>query len=281
MNYNIDNLRFVFFTNECNIHLIKLTLKYFFKYNNLDNIKISVISNNYNNVDDLPFKDKVEYLSGNVKFGHNGQHFSESLKCALPNIKEDYIFFFCVDYFFVSNTRFDDLEKLMSIIVNENIDYFGFSFLSNELGCEWKPFVPRNSSFPDDYFYYIDNKYRYLYSVQPTIWKKNSLLELANTYNFSLHELDETLSVMKTQNTFKCVAKNNKLPNYVNTLLTLPENYFIISYCEIVRHGVFYHPLNGFHLDSNWVNVKFIDKLVQEENLTNNIAFKKLLHAIK
>jgi hypothetical protein len=64
MNFNIDNLRFVYFTNENNIPLLKLTLSNFFKYNNLENIKVSVISNNY--IDDiLPYSDVVQYLNGN------------------------------------------------------------------------------------------------------------------------------------------------------------------------------------------------------------------------
>jgi len=280
MTYNIDNLRFVFFTNENNTHLIELTLKYFFEYNNLENIKISVISNNYKNFEALSFKDRVEYLSGNVEFEDRGQHFSESLRRTLPDIKEDYIFFFCDDYFFISNTKFDDLEKLMHLIVKEDIDYFGFDGIAGQEVYAWAPFAVSDTSFPNDYFYYRDNDYRYLYSVQPTIWKKSSLLKLTDTFKFSLHELDETMPTMKSQNTFKCLAKNNMLTTFMSTVLSVPENYFIISYCEIVRHGVFWHPTNGFHLDPNWLGIKLIDKLVQEENLSNNIAFKKLLHAL-
>ena len=41
MNFNIDNLRFVYFTNENNIPLLKLTLSNFFKHNNLEDTYIS------------------------------------------------------------------------------------------------------------------------------------------------------------------------------------------------------------------------------------------------
>ena len=274
--YDIDNLRFVFFTHQHNIHLVELALMCFFEFNALENIKISVISNNYSDYSTLPFPDKVEYLSGNVEFCSSGTHFSETLKRTLLHIKEDYIFTFCDDYFFIANTKFDDLNKLMNLIVKEDIDYFGFDDVAGQEVYTWTPFNSVHSPFPDDCFYYRDNNYRYLFSVQPAIWKKDSLYKLVNKYNFSLHQLDETLTVIKTQNEYKCLAKNNVLLTF--SLHSLPENYFIIAYCEIVRHGVLWHPTNGFHLDSNWLCVKLIDKLVKEENLTNNIAFKKLLH---
>jgi hypothetical protein len=47
MTFDISNLRFVYFTNETNIPLMELTLKNFFKYNTLKNVKVSVISNFY------------------------------------------------------------------------------------------------------------------------------------------------------------------------------------------------------------------------------------------
>jgi hypothetical protein len=270
----IDNLRFVFFTNEYNIHLIELTLKYFFKYNNLENIKVSVISNNYKNYDNLPFKDKVEYLSGNVEFQYNGDHFSESLKNVLPNIKEDYIFFFCDDYFFISDTKFDDLNKLMTFIIEEDVDYFGFDDIAGSEIYGFNPYEKNNFPFSKENLYYRGNNYRYLYSVQPSIWKKNSLFELANKFKFSLHGLDETLPFIKQDNTLKCFS--NTSPSHFGYIEL--SDYFIIAYLEIIRHGVFYHSDNGFHLDQNYPVVKFINQLIQEENLQNKSDFKKIMH---
>jgi hypothetical protein len=273
MNNNINNLRFVYFTNENNIPLIKLSLKYFFKYNTLDNIKISVISNNYKNYDDLPFKDKVEYLKGNVEFSHDGGHFSKSLKNTLPNIKEDYIFFFCDDYFFISETKFDDLDKLMSFIIEEDVDYFGFDDISGNEIYSFKPYEKDNFPFSKESLYHRDNNYKYLYSVQPSIWKKSSLLELANNFEFSLHGLDETLPHIKQNNMLKCFS-NNLSSHFSFKDLT---DYFIIAYLEIIRHGVLFHPANNSSLNSNYLSVKFIDKLVYEEDLRNKSEYKKIM----
>jgi hypothetical protein len=271
----LDNLRFVFFTNENNISLIELTLKYFFKHNNLENIKVSVISNNYKDYSTLPFKDKVEYLNGNVSFKSDGSHFSESLKNTLCDIKEDYIFFFCDDYFFVDDTKFEDLNKLMDLITKEDIDYFGLDSIN---GCRsrikepsWKSFHSPHSQFPDDFFYTMDFNYQYLYSVQPCIWKKSSLNKLANNYHFSLHNLDNTLPHIK-QNDFKCIALSDTFSF---------SDYFIIAYIEVLRHGCFIHPLNGFHYSSDHPTVKFINKVIQEENLLNNLNFKSQIFKIR
>ena len=274
MIYNIDNLRFIFFTNENNIHFVELTLKYFFKHNNLENIKVSVISNNYKNCHNLPFKDKVEYLSGDVEFSYNGEHFSKSLKNTLPNIKEDYIFLFCDDYFFISDTKFNDLNKLMNFIVDEDVDYFGFDDIAGSEIYDFKQYDKNNFPFPKENLYYRNNDYRYLYSVQPTIWKKNSLLELTNKFEFSLHGLDETKPEIKQNNTFKCFSNN--LPSHFS--YTELSDYFIIAYLETTRHGVFHHTINNPHLDSNYPVIKFIDQLIQEENLKNKSEYKKTMH---
>ena len=140
MNFNINNLRFVYFTNENNIPLLKLTLSNFFKYNNLENIKVSVISNNYTD-DILPYSDVVQYLNGNTPFNGQGNHFSNSLKNTLSKIKEEYIFLLLDDYHFIDDTKFSDLQKLMEFIVAEDVDYFGFDDVAANLNADgWSPY---------------------------------------------------------------------------------------------------------------------------------------------
>ncbi len=283
----IDNLRFVFFTHENNFHLLELTLKYFFKHNNIKGIKVSVISNKIPNIN-LPFSDQVEYLDGNEEFNPYGAHFSKSLKNTLSLVKEDYIFLFCDDYFFIRDTKWDDLEKLLNLIQDENIDYFGFDDIAGEEVYTWPQFSSSHSPFPSNYFYIRDNNYRYLHSVQPTIWNKNSLINLVNKFDFSLHGLDETLPLIKNNNNLKCLAKDNNLKcclSITNFLLEGSElddlDYFVIAYCEIVRHGVFYHPLNGFGIDRKLLVCQLIDAIISDENLLNNNKFKKLINNIE
>jgi hypothetical protein len=268
----LDNLRFVFFTNETNLELINLTLKYFFRFTSEHNLKVSVISNKLNSLN-LPYTNKVDYLEGNVEFQHNGGHFGKTLINTLPLIQEDYIFFFCDDYFLVDKLQVDKLANLLSFINKENIDYFGFDDIAGEEILSFKPYDSIDYPFTEFKFYYRDNNYRYLYSVQPTIWKKESLFQLAQLFpNISLHNLDETLPEIKSQNTFKCVC--NSLNSHFS-YTPLHSNYFILSYIEAIRHGVFHYPDNGFYLSPDYTSVKFIQNLIQEENLKNNKSFDK------
>lgn len=276
----LDDLRFVFWTNEKNIHLMELTLTYFFRYNIHPDIKVTVISNKLPTTP-LPFSDKVEYLSSNLEFGERGEHFSKSLQNTLSLIQEKYIFFFCDDYFFVADTQYEQLILLLDMIHGHDIDYFGFDDIAGQEVYDWIPFS--DGKFPDGYFYYRDNNYRYLYSVQPSIWKRTALLDLAKTYEFSVHGLDETLIDMKRANKLKCLGKSNNIyanVNYIDTQYNTIDNYFIIAYCEIVRHGVFYHPINGFHLNPTDMGCVLVDTIVHEWQLLNKPQFKKLLHDI-
>lgn len=275
MSFTLDNLRFVYFTNENNIPLLELTLKYFFKYNTLENIKVSVISNGYKN-NKLPYNDKVSYLNGNSSFESNGEHFSNSLKNTLPQIKEDYIFLFMDDYFFLNNTKFDDLQKLMTFISEEDVDYFGFDDVAGVEIYDWRPYEKENYPFGKESLYYRDNNYRYLYSVQPAIWKRKSLLELSNVWKFSVHGLDETLSEIKEKNTLKCFGNNIRSHFTYNDL----TDYFIIAYLEVMRHGVLNHYKNGFH-GIDYPLFKFIDQLIIEEDLKNKPEYHKILHNLK
>ena len=279
MNQYLNNLRFIFYTNEKNLHLIELSLKYFFKYNTNSNVKVSVVSNKIIDFETLPFKDKVSYINADINFNSGGFHFSDTMKYALKEIKEEYIFFFCDDYFFTDYTKFDDLEKLLGMIINENIDYFGFDTVAGQEVYNWVPFKSTYSNFPEDYFYLRNNDYRYVYSVQPSIWKKTSLQKIVNSNDFSLHNLDETRKDLVQEN-YKCIAKCNKAISTVNDFWPYSGDYFVINYLESVRHGVFLHSINLSTSDSNYPVVRFNDKLIEEENLLQNLEFDKLLYKI-
>lgn len=274
MNVDISNIRFVYFTNETNIPLLKLTLPNFFKYNNLENIKVSVISNNYAD-DILPYSNAVQYLNGSTPFHTNGKHFSNSLKNTLSKIQEEYIFLLLDDFFFINDTKFNDLQKLMEFIVAENVDYFGFDDVAGTEIYDWSPYEKENYPFGKGSLYYRDSNYRYLHSLQPTIWKRKSLMALCDRWEFSVHELDETLPQIKQENKLKCFG-NNQLSHFT---YTSPGDYFVIAYVEIIRHGVLQHYKNGF-AGTDYPVFSFIDQLINEHDLLNKSEYQKILHNI-
>jgi hypothetical protein len=56
-----------------------------------------------------------------------------------------------------------------------------------------------------------------------------------------------------------------------------PDDYYIIAYTEIVRHGCFNIPENGKPVSPNDYSVMFTYKLIEDEGLGSNIGFKHLL----
>jgi len=130
----MDDIRFLFFTNENGVPLGELALKHFFKHNKKEGLNVSLVSNKFKDTNSQ-FEDKVSYLSGNVDFKNNGGHFAETLLNVLPQIKEEYIFFFCDDYFFIAETKYDDLTEVINMLKTDNIDYFCPDDLCGTASC--------------------------------------------------------------------------------------------------------------------------------------------------
>lgn len=277
----IDNLKFVFWTNESNIHLMEITLDQFFKHNTRNDIKVSVMMNDFSENLKLPHEHKVEYLKAGVPFDSVGKHYGRSLLEILPKIKEDYIFYFCDDYMFIGDTKWDDLKTLMEFIKNNNVDYFGFDEINpHHLLHDFEPYGEAQPSIFNNQLQFRKNSYRYLFSVQPCIWKRKSLLELASKYpDISLHDLDETLEIIRNDNNLNALGVN--LDSHFSYEETDVFDYFIISYIEIVRHGVFHHPDNGQPTNKNTKVVKFINDIIEKYNLHNKPQFQKLMGDIQ
>jgi hypothetical protein len=273
----MDNIRFLFFTNENGSLLGELAVKHFLKHNKKEGLKVSLVSNKFKD-NSFQFENKISYLSGDIEFQSNGGHFAQTLLKVLPQIEEEYIFFFCDDYFFTAETKYNDLIEILNILKNDNIDYF-----CPDDGCKvngyWSTFVEKytpnyDTKFKDNLFL-KNNSHQYLFSVQPCIWKKESLLNLLKTYdNISLHDLDNTLPIIKENNKLKCLISN------LNSQLVYFDNnqdYFLIQYIEIIRHGCFLLPENGHYLNPNSNFVIFIKKLIDDEGLLYKPEFRHKL----
>lgn len=274
---DINDLRFVFFTNEKNIDFLSITLKYFLKHSK-ENEKVSVIVNKINRTD-LPYKEKVEYLDANVEFDHLGHHFGKSLEKVIANFEESYLFLFLDDYFLIKDINYNQLSVLMDTIKKQNIDCFSFEFRDAAVMLDTLPFVTDNETLSNKLFMKTNN-HRYLYSLQPTIWKRESLLNICKEFSFDLHGMDETLDIIKEKNRYLCTQ--NSLNSFFNFIDIETNDYYVIAYCELTRHGVFPVSENGFSgSDENIPYIKLIRKIVEEENLTQRKEFSKQLANIR
>lgn len=251
----------VIYTNETNLPILELFLKYFFKHNPDFTYPIYAVSNNFTKTD-LPYQDKVTYLSGNVEWNSQGKHFSQTLSNVLPQIKEEYIFYFCEDYILTNSIHISALESLLKLMQDENIDMFSFAS-SYPVINNWSLLDVECSkySFEPNTFYTTDNQYKHAYSVQPCIWKKSSLQQLlADNPEASLHDMDN--SVLNNKDNYKIICTNYKIYDGC-----CPPEYFIIGYAEIIRHGVFLMALNGHDHMENTFQDNFLKQLIKENQL--------------
>jgi hypothetical protein len=279
----MENIRFIYYTNEKNVELCELALKHFFKHNKNENLKVTVLSNKFNS-DDFKYKDKVEYLSSNIDF-FAPNRFVETMKFGLNRIKEDYVFLFLDDYFFLDEIKYDDLSRVLNLMNCDGVDYFGFDLIpfgSPEFKL-FKKFTSKCENKFDEVLLERPFEFQYLYSVQPCVWKKNSLIKLfERCENISLHDLDNTIELIKKETEDFFGLGNTLYSTFdYDDAFKHKENYFIISYTEIVRSGVFNIPENGMPIGPLQPMVQFIYKLIEEENLNNNLNFGHLLNNFK
>jgi hypothetical protein len=260
------SIGFVIYTNETNLPILKLFLKYFFKHNPSFNFPIYAVSNKFTRTD-LPYNDKVDYLSGEVEWHSAGGHFSQTLINVLPQIKEDYIFYFCEDYILTDSIDLEKLEQLLLMMQSENIDMFSFASMY-PVNHGWSQIEQQYFEIP---LYKVNLHYEHAYSVQPCIWKKSSLQNILQDNPFaSLHDMDN--SILKNKDQYKITCTDLKIYDQA-----FQPDYFIVGYKEIIRHGVFLMTLNGqTMLEDNHAEV-FIRKLIKDENLHNNPEYDKYI----
>lgn len=286
------NVHFVIHANEKTLPIAGLCLSYFEKYCGLDNINISVIGNKFI-TDNLPYKDKVNYISPNIDFDDGGHHFSPVLTKACNEIKEDYIFFFCEDYMLVEDVDFNALDKLVALMNGDNVDMF--SFAANQPAANNFQKYENNVKygFVENDIYHVWDGYMYQYSVQPCLWRKSSLLELLNhNPTLRLHHLD-TSHIKGKAGTYRTIDHSGSAQKYVgwtekdkyNHKILCPRHMifdyypeagqrFVINYIEVLKTGKFILPENSRLAVDNRI-VQLIFKMIDDNNLKNNPDFNR------
>ena len=275
----MDNLSVVYFTNEKGFGLAELAVDYFKKYSK--NLKINIVSNMIPEGYEFRHND-IQHHNMEVPYHYSGKHFGESMLKYLKSVDDEYIFFFCDDYFLVDDIKEDDLKTLIDFMICEDIDYFGFDDMCD--GCSQMDKVmyePKCHHEQSDKFVVRNRDDQYLYSVQPCIWKRETFMKVL-TDGVSLHDLDETRQHIKDIDGI--VALGNDLSSHM-TYKTQEEinkiNYFILSYAEIVRHGVFIVPENNPSRFENEIQTQIVRDLCKDETINKKPFFTRLLYNLK
>lgn len=272
----MQNVRFLFFTNERNQAFCDLCLDYFFKHCKNPDVKVSVVSNAYKS-DKKKHIDRVQYLESGVDL-YNQNRFPLTIEYALSKIEEDYIFLFFDDYFLIRDIKFQELESLMQFIIDEDVDYFGFDEL---VGAprEFESYQPKKENEISTNIAIKHREYMYLYSLQPCIWKKSSLAKVfERNKNITIHDLDNTKQKIKDSTSeFKVLGSRLHSMFVSHYHYDHIENYFVLAYIEITRAMVFSLPENGFANCPKDPVPQFIYKLIKEENLMEKPEFWHIL----
>jgi hypothetical protein len=298
INYSKESLHVIFNTNERNLPIVNLAIKYFTKHNGPGLFNLTVVSNNIPNDTVHPIHDSrwtVNYFNGQAGYCPSGTHFGPTLSKALKEIKEDYIFFFCDDYILTEHIEFKKLDVLLTMMELEEIDFFSFAS-SEPQRFKFEPYKVKDIyNIEKDRFYYIPQNFRHGYSVQPCIWKKSSLLELLkHNPNMTLHALDnssiadkcryhrsfkkdETLwyepwPEPKNEYNFKMLCTSYKIFD-----LCCPPEKFILAYREVIRHGRFHIKENGYGGVERYHGQQFITQLIEDERLKFRPEYAKYL----
>ena len=273
----MKDICFIIFTNENYFELLELTLKFV-----VDNCfflgkKIYVISNKIPYQIDNP---NVIFLESGTPFSSDGGHFGPTMTKCLNEIPEEYIFWLCDDYLVKSPIKKDRFDNLVDICEDLEADFISFS---TQKHLEY--FIPNwNKSyldsekynFPKNCFYEIDNTVRHMYSVQPCIWKKKSLMKLLyHNPTLTLHQLDNT----DIKNTKGEIRKLEEFYNF--SFYEKKENFFDFGFKNFCYH---YPPLS-YHVDekeigSDFLLIDYIEIVRHGKFLNADVNSKKILKEI-
>lgn len=256
----------IFFTNEKSFDITNLSIPFYLKnFEELD-IKVYVISNR---IPENSIKyDGVTYYDGEIDFDGQGHHFGPLLFNFLKKIDCEYVFLLCDDYIFLSPVKVREFNSLINLCDDLQVDLVSFNSLRyNKLVMDdWVvPNIDYNKYFlPENCIVETNSNFRHLFSLQPCIWRKISLINLLE-YNpmLSVHELDNSNvknkehkyrpiksfeginnqrydeSNIKLDYNFKCFSFYLDPMSFNIDEKPLNSGYIIIDYIEVMRHGKF------------------------------------------
>lgn len=282
----MENLSLVIYTSEKHTPIAKLCAQEFNKFSNGLDIPKYVISNrfkcdtDFNSMGFTKIDCEIPYCDG-------GTHYSEVMLKSLSEVKTDYVLFLLEDYILMTDIKIKSLESILNVMKDENIDHV--SLMSYDYS-DWTNLNInyQNYGLDENIFLNLDNRYHYMLSVQPCIWKKESLIKIINRNpNISIHSFDTSyVSNIKGQKrnnlngryydtpsdfwdyNFKHIAlrKTNLTGNYAFDEHNGTDDYFLFLYSEIMRNGKF-----NFYTHKN--NKIFLDKFLKDQNIDEQNNF--------
>lgn len=277
----IDKLGLLMYTNETYLPIAKLSIDEFNKHSSDFEINKYIVSNRFDET--IDFSDcGAEIFDANVPLSNDSRHFADLLIYALERIKEKYVLFWIEDTIVANKIKGKNLKSVVDLIDENDINHL--TILS--YGHNWKILDLDYSKYglPPDLLFDMPNSYLFAFSLQPAIWKTETLLDvLKHNRGISLHEFD-TSNIRNKKGERRSGDDGNGYINtpddfwdygikhtcFRRTFETTPYcfddrpfdgDYFLFLYSGAIRGGKF-----DFYTHNN--SREFIKKFLEEKNIT-------------
>jgi hypothetical protein len=278
----VDNVALLMYTSEPYLPIAKLSINEFNRYSEGHEISKYMVSNKIPNSKDFDNLD-FSVLDANVNLSSDSRHFAEVLIFALEKIKEKYIILWLEDTFVSVPIKYDNLNSLIRLMDDNEINHL--SLMS--YGHDWKIMDLDYTKYglPNNLLFEMPNSYVYTFSVQPAIWKTETLLDiLKHNIGISLHEFDTSNvknklgdkrggdrgdGYINTPEGFwdynishTCFKRTFETTQYCFDDRPIEGDYFLFLYSGAIRGGKFDF---GTHNNTRI----YIKKFLEENNITN------------
>jgi len=285
----MKDLSLLIYTNQTYLPIAELCLEQISKHFKEIDIKKYITSNSFSVNSKLHEMD-ANLIDTSISFSENGSHFSDVMIEALKKIPTKYVLLFLDDYLIINDVKKDVLNNLVCVMEDENIDYI--SLMSYQYDS-WEPLNINYEkySLPKNILINFDYSYLYMFSVQPCIWNKESLITiLEHNKNICVHSFDTTnvknkrgeirhsysdgfwqtpIDFWDYNFKFVTLRKSELTANFAFDERGCEGDYFLFLYSEIIRWGKF-----NFKTHNN--NRIFLEKFLNEKNITSNLENYKL-----
>lgn len=192
----MERITCFFYTNETYTPIANLAIDEFNKFSKNLEIQKVLVSNSFYQEDKLPYENFLKVNAG-IELRSDTRHFAKVLLKGLESVRTKYVLFMLDDTFIMNEIKKESLDNILNFMDGEKIDHL--SLMS--YGHDWKIMNVDYEKYglPNNYIFEMEDSYIYMFSLQPSIWKTDSLIELLK------HNLDISIKEYDTS-----VIKNKK-----------------------------------------------------------------------
>jgi hypothetical protein len=184
----MERITVLFYTNQTYAPIANLSIDEFNRFSKDLEIKKILVSNKFPDNDNLPYEEFTKIDAG-VEFRSDTRHFAKTVLKGLEKVDTKYVLFLLDDTLIMNNIKRNSLDSVLNFMDGENIDHL--SLMS--YGHDWKIIETDYSKYrlPNDYMFEMPNSYMFMFSLQPSIWKTSSFIEiLEHNLEISIKEFD-------------------------------------------------------------------------------------------